>query len=122
MFASLVLKWHCIEFKYYPDGIHSGLTPPGNNSLVFDANGVHPDPARIDDIRSMMKPSNADELREFLGIATNMSPFIPKLSANTATLRDLIKEDAVFAWNWSHDKAFESTKKLICREVDQARR
>ena len=26
------LKGHCIEFKYYADGIHSGLTPPGNNS------------------------------------------------------------------------------------------
>ena len=28
----LHLKGHCIEFKYYADGIHSGLTPPGNNS------------------------------------------------------------------------------------------
>ena len=88
--------------------------------LVFDANGVHPDPARSDDIRSMTKPANADELREFLGIATYMSPFIPKLSANTATLRDLIKKDTVFAWNSSHDKAFESTKMLICREVTLA--
>ena len=26
------LKGHCIEFKYYADSIHSGLTPPGNNS------------------------------------------------------------------------------------------
>ena len=24
-----ILKGHCIEFKYYADGIHSGLTPPG---------------------------------------------------------------------------------------------
>ena len=23
------LKGHCIEFKYYADGVHSGLTPPG---------------------------------------------------------------------------------------------
>ena len=23
------LKGHCIEFKYYADGIHSSLTPPG---------------------------------------------------------------------------------------------
>ena len=27
--ALLELKGHCIEFKYYADGIHSGLTPPG---------------------------------------------------------------------------------------------
>ena len=26
------LKGHCIELKYYADGIHSGLTPPGNKS------------------------------------------------------------------------------------------
>ena len=26
---ALKLKGHCIEFKYYADGIHSGLTPPG---------------------------------------------------------------------------------------------
>ena len=85
--------------------------------LVFDTNGVHPDPARIDDILSMTKPADVDELSEFLGIATYMSPFIPKLSA---TLSDLIKKDAIFAWNTSHDKAFESTKKLICREVTLA--
>ena len=27
--ALLGLKGHCIEFKYYADGIHTGLTPPG---------------------------------------------------------------------------------------------
>ena len=85
--------------------------------LVFDANGVHPDPARIDDIRSMTKQVDADELRESLDIATYISPFIPKVSANTATLSDLIKKDALFASNSSHDKVFESTKKLICRAV-----
>ena len=30
--AGILLKGHCIEFKYYADGIHSGLTPPGDNS------------------------------------------------------------------------------------------
>ena len=27
--ASVCLKGRCIEFQYYADGIHSGLTPPG---------------------------------------------------------------------------------------------
>ena len=27
-----LLKGHCIEFKYYADGIHSGITPRDNNS------------------------------------------------------------------------------------------
>ena len=29
MFILGGLKGHCIDFKYYADGIHSGLTPPG---------------------------------------------------------------------------------------------
>ena len=77
--------------------------------LVFDADGVHLESARIDDIRSMMKPADADEFCEFLGITSYISSFIPK---NSATHRGLIKTDAIFACNSSHEKAFESTKKL----------
>ena len=80
----------------------STLTPPGLTKFA------------------MKKPADADELREFLGIATYMYTFIPKLSANTATLRDLIVKGALFVWNSSHDNAFESTRKLICREVKLA--
>ena len=30
MYESIfLLKGHCIEFKYYADGVHSDLTPPG---------------------------------------------------------------------------------------------
>ena len=29
MSLTFYLKGHCIEFKYYADGLHSGLTPPG---------------------------------------------------------------------------------------------
>ena len=90
--------------------------------LVFDADGVHPDPERIEDIRRMKKPQNATKLKlkEFLGIATYMSPFIPNLSAQTATLRDLLKKDAEFNRNTSHDTAFEATKTPVCREVTLA--
>ena len=49
-----------------------------------------------------------------------MSPFIPNLSAQAATLRDLLKKDAEFNWNTSHDTAFEASKALVCREVTLA--
>ena len=34
----LALKRDCIEFKYYADGIHSSLTPPGN--IIADPPGL----------------------------------------------------------------------------------
>ena len=49
-----------------------------------------------------------------------MSPFIPNLSQQTATLRDLVKKDAEFIWAESHNAAFDATKSLICREVTLA--
>ena len=51
---------------------------------------------------------------------SHMSPFIPNLSQQTATLRDLVKKDAEFIWAESHNAAFEATKSLIGREVTLA--
>ena len=85
--------------------------------LVFDAEGAHPAPKRIRDIEQMRRPVNSTELQEFLGVATYMSPFIPKLSQQTAPLRDLLKKDAEFDRRPSHDAVFEDAKALICRQV-----
>ena len=85
--------------------------------LVFDAEGAHPDPKRIRDIEQMGRPANSTELQEFLGIATYMSPFLLKLSQQTAPLRDLLKKEAEFEWKPLHDAVFEDTKALICRHV-----
>ena len=85
--------------------------------LVFDAEGAHPDPKRTRDIEQMGRPANSTELQEFLGIATYMSPFLPKLSQQIAPLRDLLKKEAEFERTPSHDAVFEDTKALICRHV-----
>ena len=85
--------------------------------LVFDSEGAHPDPKRIRDIEQKRRPVNSTELQEFLGVATYMSPFIPKLSQQTASLHDLLKKDTDFEWTPSHDAEFEDTQVLICRHV-----
>ena len=88
--------------------------------LEFNADVVRPDPGRAADIQRMKAPQNVAQVQEFLGIATYMSPFIPNLSQQTATLRDLVKKDAEFIWTDSHNAAFEATKSLVCREVTLA--
>ena len=88
--------------------------------LEFSADGVRSDPGRAADIQRMKAPQNVAQLQVLLGIATYMSPFIPNLSQQTATLRDLVKKDAEFIWAESHNAAFEATKSLICREVTLA--
>ena len=62
--------------------------------MVYDADGAHPDPKRVEDIKALPPPSNEAELQQFLGIVTYMSPFIPHMPQHTAILRDLFKKEA----------------------------
>ena len=88
--------------------------------MVYDADGAHPDPKRVEDIKALPPPSNEAELQQFLGIVTYMSPFIPHMSQHTAILRDLLKKEADFQWTANHEEAFQKVKKLIRKEATLA--
>ena len=60
--------------------------------MMYDKDGVHPDPVKVKDIKQRCSPESKTELQEFLGMVTYMSPFIPKLAEHTASLRSLLKE------------------------------
>ena len=53
---------------------------------LYDANGIHPDPGKVDAVHVLPAPTNIAELQEFLGLVTYLSPFIPGLSTLTAPL------------------------------------
>ena len=53
---------------------------------LYDANGVHPDPKKVDAVHALPAPMNVTELQEFLGMVTYLSPFICGLSTLTAPL------------------------------------
>ena len=85
--------------------------------VVYDAEGVHPDPEKVEAINAIPEPQGTQELQSFLGIATYMAPFIPSLSSMSEPLRNLLKKDADFQWCPSHSAAFVNIKQLICQEV-----
>ena len=84
---------------------------------LYDANGVHPDPGKVDAIHALPAPTNITELQEFLGLVTYLSPFIPGLSTLTAPLRELLKKDTDFSWNHTYDIAFEQVKEAVISET-----
>ena len=85
--------------------------------MMYDKDGVHPDPAKVKDIKSRCSPESKMELQEFLGMVTYMCRFIPKLAEHTANLRNLLKKGIDYVWSESHEREFRKIKGLICQET-----
>ena len=58
---------------------------------LYDADGVHPDPDKVNAIHALPVPTNVTKLQEFLGMVTYLNSFIPGLSTLTAPLHKLLK-------------------------------
>ena len=84
---------------------------------IFDKNGIHPDPPKVEEIKSLPSPTNITELQKVLGIITYMASFIPRLSDLTANLRELLRKDTDYDWSNSHQKLLQEMKDLICKEM-----
>lgn len=85
--------------------------------MLFHAEGVHPDREKVEAIRAIQVPEDAQELHSFFGIAPYMAPFIPNLSVMSEPLRNLFKKGTDFHWSPSHSAAFEKIKQSICLQV-----
>ena len=81
---------------------------------IYDRNGVHPDPEKVQAIVSLSVPTDVKELQSFLGMITYLAPFVPQLSEHTAPLRQLLKKDSEYQWHPEHQQAFANIKNLIC--------
>ena len=51
------------------------------------------------------RPTNASEVRSFLGLAQQFTSYVPDLSHTTNTLMELIKKNIAFVWGPLQAKA-----------------
>ena len=64
---------------------------------LITADGLRPDPAKVEAVRDMPPPVDKEGVHRFLGFVTYLSKFIPNLSEVDAPLRQLLKRDVEFA-------------------------
>ena len=53
---------------------------------VFTAQGMQPDPSKIQDLKDLPIPKSQAKLQSFLGLINYLQPFIPSLSTKTMFL------------------------------------
>ena len=85
------------------------------SSKKYSAQGMHPDPKKVQGITEMTVPKDKQQLQSFLGMVNYMGTFIPNLSHHTEPLRVMLKKDNMFHWEDQQTRSFQQVKTLIVK-------
>ena len=85
--------------------------------LIVGAKGVSPDPERTRALSEFPRPKDVTYVRSFLGLAYQLSGFVPDFAHMTVALRGLTGKSAAFIWLDEHEREFEKVKRLLTSEM-----
>ena len=80
---------------------------------VLSAEGISPDPVKVQALREAERPSNAEEVRSFLGMANYSARFIKNFSTLASPLRELTRSNVEWRWTEREQEAFMKTKNSL---------
>lgn len=80
---------------------------------MVSGEGISMCPDKVDAIMKWPPPTNAKELRSFLGLAGYYRRFIDGFSALATPLTDLLKQGSPWAWEDAAASAFAALKKAV---------
>lgn len=81
---------------------------------VISGAGVGTDPSKVAVVAQWPVPSNAKELRGFLGLAGYYRKFVKNFGIISRPLTELLKKNVVFVWTALHDESFQALKNALC--------
>ena len=81
--------------------------------FIVSAEGLKPDPSKVQAIVDMAAPKDVPQLRSFLGAVTFLQRFIRGFSHFTAPLTNLLKKDTPFDWTKEHQESFNLLKQAL---------
>lgn len=84
---------------------------------IISADGVKPNPTKVEAAERFKRPTNEKKVREFLGLAGYYRRFIKNFAGKAKPLTDLLKKDTPFVWEEAQENAFKILKKELCEGV-----
>ena len=80
---------------------------------VISAKGISVDPQKIEAIVNWKPPTNASEVRSFLGLAGYYRKFVERFSKIATPLTNLLKKDQKFEWSDTCQHSFEELRQRL---------
>ena len=80
---------------------------------IIGAEGLQPDPRKIDSILSMDPSTSLADLQSFLGMVQLLSRFVPNLASIAANLWALTKKTSDFVWSPEHQSPLIVSRKPL---------
>ncbi|XP_069495619.1 uncharacterized protein [Ambystoma mexicanum] len=87
---------------------------------VFSEAGMTPDPDKVSALNDTAAPTNASELRSFLGLASYCSRYIRDFASVSEPLRKLTHQNEKFEWTSDCQRAFETIRERVARAKNMA--
>ena len=88
--------------------------------FIFSADGLRPDPKKVEALKQAQAPQNSSEVRSFLGMAQYSARFIPNFATLTEPLRRLTRQEVSWAWGDEERKSFNDVKQSLCESATLA--
>ena len=85
--------------------------------LIVGAKGVSHDPERTRALSEFPRPKDVTGVCSFLGLANQLSGFVPDFAHMTVALRGLTGKSAAFIWLDDHEKEFQKVKRLLTSDM-----
>ena len=77
---------------------------------IISAQGVSPDPGKIDKVKRFPVPHDVTQVRQFLGLASYYRRFVPQFAKIAAPIHGLLKKENAFVWTSECETAFRKLK------------
>ena len=74
---------------------------------TINAQGISPDRERVKAICEMPPPQDKKGVERLLGTLNYVAKFIPDLSTLTQSIREILKKNTQFIWEWEQQEAFK---------------
>ena len=81
----------------------------------YSAEGMHPDPKKVQGITEMTALTDKQQLQSFLGMVNYMGTFIPNLSHHTEPLRAMLKKRQRVSLGRSTNTVLSASQDLNCQ-------